>query len=130
MRGIHGKHLAEVPLAEDQHPIRDLCADSHHETLGEAVRLRTPGLDGRSGDVDRDAEVDRLGRGERDPEDPVDLAARALGTQDRSGGGHLGVSAEEVVEVASANVWCSSAARVRAALEGMPAIWTTRTSSA
>src|SRR5687767_363441 len=39
--GVHGKHLAQVPLAEDQHPVGDLGSDSQHEAFGEAVRPRT-----------------------------------------------------------------------------------------
>ena len=28
--GVHGKHLAQVPLAEDQHPVGDLGPDREH----------------------------------------------------------------------------------------------------
>ena len=45
MRGVHGKHLAQVPLAEDQHPVGDLGPDGQHEAFGEAVRPRTPRRD-------------------------------------------------------------------------------------
>ena len=34
-----------MPLSEDQHPIGDLGADGQHESLGEAVRPRTPRRD-------------------------------------------------------------------------------------
>ena len=43
--GVHGKHLAQVPLAEDQHPVGDLGPDGQHEAFGEAVRPRTPRRD-------------------------------------------------------------------------------------
>ena len=43
--GVHGKHLAQVPLAEDQHPVGDLASDRQHEAFGEAVRARTPRRD-------------------------------------------------------------------------------------
>ena len=33
--GVHGKHPAQVPLTEDQHPIGDLGPDGQHEALGE-----------------------------------------------------------------------------------------------
>ena len=42
VRGVHGKHVAQVPLTEDQHPVGDLGADGQHEAFGEAVRPRTP----------------------------------------------------------------------------------------
>jgi len=45
MGGIHGKHLAEVPLTEDQHPVGDLGPDRQHEAFREAVRARTPRRD-------------------------------------------------------------------------------------
>ena len=45
VRGIRGKHPAEVPLAEDQHPIGELGADSQDEAFGVAVRPRAPGRD-------------------------------------------------------------------------------------
>jgi hypothetical protein len=41
VRGIRGKHPAEVPLAEDQHPVGQLGPHRQHEAFGEAVRLRT-----------------------------------------------------------------------------------------
>jgi len=40
---IHGKHLAEVPLTEDQHPIGDLGSHCQDEAFGEAVRARLSG---------------------------------------------------------------------------------------
>jgi hypothetical protein len=43
MGGVHGKHPAEVPLAEDQHPVGDLGSDGQHEAFGEAVRPRLSG---------------------------------------------------------------------------------------
>jgi len=45
VRDVPGKHLTEVPLSEDQHPVRDLAPDSQDEALGEAVRARTPRRD-------------------------------------------------------------------------------------
>ena len=39
--GVHGKHLAQVSLSEDQHPVGDLGPDGQHEAFGEAVRPRT-----------------------------------------------------------------------------------------
>jgi hypothetical protein len=45
VRGVHGKHPAQVPLTEDQHPIGDLGPDGQHEALGETVRPRTPRRD-------------------------------------------------------------------------------------
>jgi hypothetical protein len=41
--GVHGKHLTEVPLTEDQHPVRDFGSDGQHEAFGEAVRPRLSG---------------------------------------------------------------------------------------
>ena len=41
VRGVYGKDLAQVPLAEDQHPVGELGADGQHEAFGEAVRPRT-----------------------------------------------------------------------------------------
>ena len=35
---VLGKDAAQVPLAEDQHPVGDLGADGQHEAFGEAVR--------------------------------------------------------------------------------------------
>ena len=37
--------LTEVPLAEDQHPVRELGSDGQDEAFGEAVRPRTPRRD-------------------------------------------------------------------------------------
>ena len=45
VRGVHGKHPAQVPLAEDQHPVGDLGPHRQHEAFGEAVRPRTPRRD-------------------------------------------------------------------------------------
>ena len=45
MGGVYGKYLAQVLLAEDQHPIGDLGVDGRHEAFGEAVRPRTPRRD-------------------------------------------------------------------------------------
>jgi hypothetical protein len=39
--GIPGKHLAQMPLAEDQHPVGDLGPHCQDEPFGEAVRPRT-----------------------------------------------------------------------------------------
>jgi hypothetical protein len=36
---------AQVPLAEDQHPVGDLGSGRQHDAFGEAVRPRTPGRD-------------------------------------------------------------------------------------
>jgi hypothetical protein len=41
--GSPGKHPAQVPLTEDQHPIGDLGPDGQHEALGETVRPRHRG---------------------------------------------------------------------------------------
>jgi hypothetical protein len=44
--GVHGKHLTQVSLAEDQHPIiRELGPHGQHEAFGETVRPRTPRRD-------------------------------------------------------------------------------------
>jgi hypothetical protein len=43
MGGVHGKHLTQLPLPEDQHPVGDLSADRQHEAFGEAVRARLSG---------------------------------------------------------------------------------------
>ena len=40
-----GKHLPQVPLAEDQHPVGDLGPHRQHEAFGEAVRSWTPRRD-------------------------------------------------------------------------------------
>jgi hypothetical protein len=45
MHGVPGKHPAQVPLPEDQHPVGELGTDRQHEPLGEAVRPRTPRRD-------------------------------------------------------------------------------------
>ena len=45
MRGVHGKHLPQVPLAEDQHPVGDLGPHGQDEAFGEAVRSWTPRRD-------------------------------------------------------------------------------------
>jgi len=45
MRGVHGKHLPQVPLAEDQHPVGDLGPHCQNEAFGEAVRSWTPRRD-------------------------------------------------------------------------------------
>jgi hypothetical protein len=42
MGGVRSKHLAQVSLAEDQHPVGDLGSDGQHEAFGEAVRAWTP----------------------------------------------------------------------------------------
>jgi len=42
---VHSKNPAEVPLAEDRHPIGDLGPDSQDEAFGETVRPRTPRRD-------------------------------------------------------------------------------------
>lgn len=38
-------HLAQVPLTEDRHSVRDLRSDGQDEAFGEAVHPRTPGRD-------------------------------------------------------------------------------------
>ena len=43
--GVHGKHLVQVPLAEDQHPVGDLDADGQHDAFGEAVHPGAPRRD-------------------------------------------------------------------------------------
>ena len=43
--GVYGKYLAQVLLAEDQHPVGDLGSDRQHEAFGEAVRPRAPRRD-------------------------------------------------------------------------------------
>ena len=40
--GVTGKDLAQVSLAEDQHPVGDLGPHCQDEAFGEAVRPRTP----------------------------------------------------------------------------------------
>jgi hypothetical protein len=45
MRGVRGKHLAKVPLAEDQHAVGEFGANGQYEAFGEAVRPRTPWRD-------------------------------------------------------------------------------------
>ncbi len=45
MDGVHGKHLPQVPLAEDQHPVGDLGPHGQNEGFGEAVRSWTPRRD-------------------------------------------------------------------------------------
>ena len=45
VRGVHGKHPAQVSLTEDQHPVGDFGTDGQHEALGEAVRPGTPRRD-------------------------------------------------------------------------------------
>jgi hypothetical protein len=42
---VHGKHPAEVSLAEDQHPVGEFGPDRQDEAFGEAVGPRTPGRD-------------------------------------------------------------------------------------
>ena len=42
---VRQQYVTEVPLSEDQHPVRDLAPDSQDEALGEAVRARTPRRD-------------------------------------------------------------------------------------
>jgi hypothetical protein len=41
--GVVGKHPAEVPLSEDQHPVGELGSDGQHDAFGEAVRPRQRG---------------------------------------------------------------------------------------
>ncbi len=43
VRDVDGKHLAQVPLTENQHPVDDLGPDGQHEAFGEAVRPRLSG---------------------------------------------------------------------------------------
>jgi len=41
--GLHGKHLVQVSLAEDQHAVGDLGPDGQHEAFGETIRPRLSG---------------------------------------------------------------------------------------
>ena len=64
MGGVHSKHLAQVSLAEDQHPVGDLGPDRQDYACREAVRAadnRTVG-DPRagSGPTSATADVERL----------------------------------------------------------------------
>src|SRR5580704_5316793 len=43
--GIFGHHAAQVPFADDQHPVGDLRPGGEHEPLRIGVRARTPGRD-------------------------------------------------------------------------------------
>jgi hypothetical protein len=43
MRSVGCQYPAEVPLAEDQHPVCEFGADRQHEAFGEAVRPRLSG---------------------------------------------------------------------------------------
>ncbi len=43
--GVLGQHPAEVPFAEDQHPVGQLGAGSQHEPLRVSVRAGAPGRD-------------------------------------------------------------------------------------
>src|SRR5215213_2393366 len=45
VRGVPGKHLTQVLLAEDEHPVGDLGTEGQHEAFGKAVRPRTPRRD-------------------------------------------------------------------------------------
>jgi hypothetical protein len=45
MGGVPGKHPAQVPLTEDQHPVGDLGPHRQDEAFGEAVRSWTPRRD-------------------------------------------------------------------------------------
>ena len=45
VRGVPGKHPAQMLLAEDQHPVGDLGPDREDEAFGEAVRPWTPRRD-------------------------------------------------------------------------------------
>jgi len=40
MGGVNGKHLAQVPFAEDQHPVGDLSPGSEHEPFRKSVGRR------------------------------------------------------------------------------------------
>ena len=40
LRGVPGKHAAQVSLAEDQHPVGDLGSDGQHEAFGAPVAGR------------------------------------------------------------------------------------------
>jgi hypothetical protein len=42
---VLGHHDAQVPFAEDQHPVGDLGPGGEHEPLRQSVRTRTPGRD-------------------------------------------------------------------------------------
>jgi hypothetical protein len=41
VRGISGKHAAQVSFPEDQHPVDDLGSDGHHEPFGAPVAARS-----------------------------------------------------------------------------------------
>jgi hypothetical protein len=43
--GIFGHHTAQVPFAEDQHPVSDLRPGGEHEPLRISIRARTPRRD-------------------------------------------------------------------------------------
>src|SRR3954453_16083618 len=43
--GVHGKHVAQVSLSEDQHAVGELGPYGQDEAFGEAVRPRTPRRD-------------------------------------------------------------------------------------
>ena len=49
---IFGHHAAQVPFAEDQHPVGDLGPGGEHESFGVSIRARAPGRNPRCGDAD------------------------------------------------------------------------------
>jgi len=57
---VLGKDVAQVSLAEDQHPIGDLCPHCQDEAFGEAVRPRTARRD--LDDLDARVRQDRVER--------------------------------------------------------------------
>src|SRR3954452_4807210 len=61
VRGVGGKHAAEVSFPEDQHAVGDLGADGQYEAFGEAVRLWTPWQD--LDHLDTRVRQDRVERG-------------------------------------------------------------------
>jgi hypothetical protein len=39
MRGVQGKHLTQVPLTKDQHPVDDLGPHRQHEAFGSLMSV-------------------------------------------------------------------------------------------
>jgi hypothetical protein len=48
---VLGQDRPQMPLAEDEHPVGDLCPGGEHEPLGISVRTRTPRRDLRNVDA-------------------------------------------------------------------------------
>jgi len=65
--GILGHHDAQVPFAEDQHPVGDLSPGGEHEPLRISVRARTPRRDlhGLDAGIGQDRVKRRAGRARR-----------------------------------------------------------------